>query len=145
VELLTKRTKDPESYDKEILSKPFDFTKKASVELDSDKLTYAVNQQELTEHWNKFLKYQVLTRVHEMQETQTKAAEKKDTVVVIKKFDALEAEAREKVLKSQNDIFHRLSQLDKTDRLSFYINSIVSTYDPHSNYFPPKDKENFDI
>ena len=144
-DLVAKRIKEAESYYKEILSKPFDFNATETVELDPDKLPYANDKNELKENWRKFLKYQVLTRIYDAQQAQDKAAEKKDTIIKVRSFAELETDARDKVLKSQNDIFHRLNQLDKTDRISFYINSIVSTYDPHTNYFPPKDKENFDI
>ena len=31
------------------------------------------------------------------------------------------------------------------DNLSLYLNCIANVYDPHSNYFPPKEKADFDI
>jgi carboxyl-terminal processing protease len=38
-----------------------------------------------------------------------------------------------------------MEKLDEDDRLSLYINSLVNVFDPHTEYFPPRDKENFDI
>ncbi|HEX8548577.1 MAG TPA: carboxy terminal-processing peptidase [Cytophagaceae bacterium] len=145
MQVLDERVKEAESYYKEILSKPFNFSIQELVELDGDKLPFAKDKNDLKENWRKYLKYQTLIRLDELMDVQEKAREKKDTVIKVKTFAVMEQEAREKVLKSQNDWFHRLKQLDKNDRLSQYINSIVSTYDPHTNYFPPKEKENFDI
>lgn len=144
-DLVSLRMKEAESYYKEILAKPFDFKGNDEVELDPEKLPYAADKKEMKEYWRKYLKYAVMTRLDDLLEAQEKALARKDTAIVAKSFDSLEAEAREKVLKSQNDLFHRLDQLDKNDRMSFYINAIISTYDPHTNFFPPKDKENFDI
>ncbi|MBE0642165.1 MAG: carboxy terminal-processing peptidase, partial [Bacteroidales bacterium] len=60
-------------------------------------------------------------------------------------FAEAEAWAREKVEKRYRDWFSRLKQVNRNDRLTVYINSFVSIYDPHSEYYPPKAKEDFDI
>ncbi|HML83892.1 MAG TPA: carboxy terminal-processing peptidase, partial [Bacteroidales bacterium] len=35
--------------------------------------------------------------------------------------------------------------MERSDRMADYINAIMAVLDPHTNYFPPKDKEDFDI
>jgi len=102
------------------------------------------NKNELEERWRKSLKYETLARLLDLSEEQEKAAEKSDTVI-IKSFAELEEEAREKILKRYDDWFHRTSMMNEDDRLNYYINALVNVYDPHTQYFPPKDKENFDI
>lgn len=144
VSVLNKRINESENYYKEVLKKPFDFETDEYYEFDPDKKDYAANKTELKERWRKSLKYETLTRLNDLIEEQEKAVEKSDTVQV-KSFAALEEEAREKVLKRYDDWFHRISKLDETDRLNIYINSLVNVFDPHTQYFPPKDKENFDI
>ncbi len=144
VSILNKRINESESYYKEALEKPFDFETDEFYEFDPDKKDYAENKIELKERWRKSLKYETLTRLNDLIEEQEKAVEKSDTVQV-KSFAELEEEAREKVLKRYDDWFHRMSKLDETDRLNIYINSLVNVFDPHTQYFPPKDKENFDI
>jgi len=64
---------------------------------------------------------------------------------LIKSFAELEKDAREKVLKRNDDWFRRLSQVEHFDRLTNFLNSIATYYDPHTGYYPPKDKEDFDI
>jgi carboxyl-terminal processing protease len=82
--------------------------------------------------------------LYNLAEEQREAAEKSDTVT-IKDFAQLEEEAREKVNKRYDDWFHRMEQFNDDDRLNIYINSLVNVFDPHTQYFPPRDKENFDI
>lgn len=144
IELLDKRIKETESYYQDILSEPFDFTIDEKIETDPEKYEYAKDTTELKEHWRKLLKYQTLTKLHQLVQQQEDAQKTNDTLK-IKTIEELEAEAREKIMKSQDNFFRRLSQLKRDDRFSTYMNCIANCYDPHTGYFPPKDKENFDI
>ena len=54
-------------------------------------------------------------------------------------------ESREAVLKLFNDWYHRMEKRQRKDYLSDYLNAFTSVFDPHTNYFLPADKENFDI
>ena len=143
--IIAKRIEEADGYYKKILDDPFDFTIDEEIELDADKVEYAQTKSELKEAWRKAMKYQTLTKLNEMLEMQEKAKENKDTSVTIKSFEVLEKEAREFVLKNNENWFSRLKKLDENDRLSSYINVICMVYDPHTSYYPPKDKENFDI
>jgi carboxyl-terminal processing protease len=145
VEIVEERTKEVEDFYKDILSKPFDFNIDEDYQSDADKYDYAENLDELKEMWRKSLKYQVLSRVYTKMKQQEKALEKNDTSVVQKSFEELEVKARESVMKSHDEWFRRLSQVENADRFNVFANSIVGVYDPHTEYFPPKDKENFDI
>ena len=143
-DLIEKRTKESEAYYKEILAKPFDFTKEEAVELDGEKLKFAKDKAELKEAWRKQLKYQTLVRLADMQKQQEKAtasAEKKEQ----KSVDQLEAEAREKVMTAYNELYKRLAQVTRDDRRATYINAVTNVYDPHTGYLPPKAKSDFDI
>jgi carboxyl-terminal processing protease len=143
-EIITKRVDEAQAYYKEILSRPFDFSKDEDIQLDEEKLSYAKNTDELKEAWRKSLKYQALARMVELSDNQDKAKEKSDTVK-LKSKETLEADARKKVLKSNDDYFKRIREFDRNDRLAVYFNSITGIYDPHTEFFPPKDKANFDI
>lgn len=143
-ELIGKRIDESKEYYTEILKKPFDFTTDETLELDVEKLSFEKSKTELKESWRKSLKYQTLAKIVEMKESQEKAKEKSDTVK-IKTFEELEITARKKVLKSNDDWFKRLKKLDRNDRIAVYFNSITGIYDPHTEYYAPKDKANFDI
>ncbi len=128
----------------DILSKPFDFDKQDQIETDSDKKEFAANLDELKEVWRSILKYQTLTRIVDKEKEQEKALEKNDTISV-KSFGELEEYSRKKVLKTFDDFFHRMDQLEYKDRQSIYLNCLTNVIDPHTTFFPPRDKENFDI
>jgi len=155
VELKKAGLKKAESYYKDILSKPFDFTKIENVELDGDKKEFANNDAELKEYWRKILKYDAMNTLAAKLEKQEKAlkeenadveeeGEKKEPIVE-KTKEVLEIEAREDVLKRYDDWFERLNEERRTDYLSHYLNAITHVFDPHTAYYLPKDKENFDI
>jgi carboxyl-terminal processing protease len=143
--LITQRIDEAESYYKDILSKPFDFTKKEEIELDDEKNNFATNAEELKDSWRKSLKYQVLFEINTKLEIQEKAKEKNDTSIVQKNLAELEADARKKVEKRNKDYFYRLNQLESKDRFNMYMNVVAMSFDPHTNYYPPKGKEDFDI
>lgn len=145
INILEKRTKEVQEIYKDLLKEPFDYSKDEKLEMDSDKVEYCENLDELKERWRKALKYQMITRISNKMKSQKEDAEKSDTVT-IKTFSELEEEARTSVLKRQDDWFHRMiDQVNNTDRITIYENALTAVYDPHSNYFPPKLKEDFDI
>ncbi len=129
----------------EILEKPFDFKVKETLEFDENSPKYLNNEIELKEFWRKSLKQQVLERLSRKIDAQEKAILRKDTVFKKLSYDTLEKQSRNEVLKLQEDWFKRLKKFNKTERLSIYFNCLTEMFDPHTNYFPPKDKENFDI
>lgn len=133
-----------EGYFKEILSEPFDFTINETVDLNLEERPFAKNDEELKEYWRKALKSDVLSRIYNKLKEQEKEedieeGEKKKT------FDELEEEARKDVLKTFTDWYERMAKERRVDHISDYLNAITATYDPHTNYFLPEDKENFDI
>ena len=130
------------NYYKEILDTPFKFDTDEKLELDPEKRSWAENDNELKEVWRKFLKYEVLTRVAGKLEDQEKA--KSDTVKILS-FEEIEKDSRSKVLKIYNDMFDRIKKLRRSDRFEVYINAFANLEDPHTEYFSPKDKEDFDI
>ncbi len=143
--IITKRIGEAEVYYKEILSQAFDFTKKEEIELDDKKNDFAASPLELKDAWRKSLKYQVLFELNTRLEIQKKAKENNDTTVVQKSFAELEKAARAKVEKRNKDYFYRLNQLDNKDRFNMFMNVVSMAFDPHTNYYPPKGKEDFDI
>jgi carboxyl-terminal processing protease len=144
-DILVKRLEDSRKFYKEILAEKFDFKTNETIELDGDKREYPADNKALKEVWRKALKYQTMTRINSQLDIQETAKEEKDTSVTIKTFAELEEEAREKVLKNFDDYYSRIDKLNKEDRRAIYLNSFANVFGPHTTYFPPRDKENFDI
>ncbi len=145
VELMNKRIAETEEMYQEILDQPFDYEKEEYLQFDPEKREWVAHIKDLRDLWRRMLKYESLSRLSSKIEEQEKALAKQDTAWEEKSYEQLEEDARESVRKRYKDYFHYLSQLENEDRISDYINAFVSVYDPHTNYFPPKKKEDFDI
>ena len=146
-ELKTTRVLEKEAWYKEILSKPFNYKSEEEYETDGAKAPFAKNEAELKNKWRQYLQYQTLARLNDLVVAQEKIKEvkaKRDTAALIKPFDSLEVEARGKVLKTQNDWFKRLKKVNRKDRYAEYINTITGVFDPHTDFYPPKEKKMFD-
>jgi len=143
-EIFEQRLKESEEISTEVLANPFDFTKKENIELDGDKSVYAKDESEQKEVWRKLLKYQVMVRLDDLLQAEEKK-EKDEEGYKAKSLAELEKAARQGVQKSQAEFFKRMYRLKKKDWRNLYLNSITSAYDPHTEYYPPKDKKNFDI
>ncbi len=134
-----------ENFYEELLDKPFDFSADDEVELAPEKRTWAQDDAELKEQWRKFFKYDVLVRVINKLEEQKKQAKDSTETKEIKTFAELEKESREKVKERYKDVFKRFGKIERADRFEVYVNSFANLFDPHTEYFSPKDKEDFDI
>lgn len=144
IELLEQRTELTERFFEEILNNPMDFSKDEMVDF-GEEIPYTKSEKELKDRWRKYLKYSVLTRLYSDYKAQEKSLENKDTTFIPKSMDSLQTIARKSVLKTHRDWYKRIKRLDRKDRLAIYANSITTVYDPHTNYFPPEQKEDFDI
>lgn len=113
-----------------ILSVPFDFNKKETVQLNGSLLEYAANQAELNRLWQKKAKYLVLQRLQD--QDKDKAA-----------GSSTEKEARAKVDKWLAGTFKNLTGPSAlNDRFSQYLNIVTLEVDPHTNYFAPVQTRN---
>lgn len=170
-ERLMKRIDESKGFYKEILDKPFDYTAQESFNTDYEKLPFAKTTAELKDKWRKQIKLSTLSSLTDklkMQEDlkkgiapEDKAAQGNKSAAEIKKsqealkkeaekvqsktFEQLEKETRESSLKSLNEYFDFIKDLDQNDWFSVYVNAIASRFDPHTNYFAPDEKERFDV
>lgn len=150
-ELMNKRIGQIEKYVEELLQKPLDYSKKEFLETDPKKRKFSKTDKELNAHWERLMKYEVLSRSVDKREEQNGLAlddkgnkkkpksEKKLTDVEIEK------DSREKVLKSYKKIFSRLVNEKRSDKLDKFYNAVSKVFDPHTNYLVPEEKEDFDI
>jgi carboxyl-terminal processing protease len=136
IDTLFQRYKEAKEYSEEILKEPFDFTKDEDFLIGDDAIAYAKSKAEAKDLWRKYLKYNTLTELIRLQEDSTKM----DMPLV-----ELEKEARENVSETISDFFRRQAQLKKDRFLTHYINSFTEKYDPHTSYFSPDDKDDFDV
>lgn len=126
---------------REILAEPMDFSKKETFETDGKKLGWAKNDAELRRRWEQWMKYEVLNRLHD----ELTAQEKPEYVGEKKSYETLEADTRKKVLEIYDRWFKRLQKADRNRRMEAYLNAFISVFDPHSGYFSPQEKADFDV
>ncbi len=142
IKLLEKGLEKTQAYYREILAEPFDFNRSESYELEGDKRAFAKNDKALKDQWRRAMKYETLIRLADKLEQQK---EGKDSTLLNKTFEELEAEAREDVLKLYDDWYKRLQRRKRSDYLDIYLNALANLFDPHTAYFEPIQKQNFDI
>ena len=138
-----KRITDAIAIYKEILAKPFEFTKDESTDGDPEKMSFAPSEEVRKERWRKKLKLYTLERYVDLVDNREKSKGQKDFVV--KADSTLEREARGKVLKIMDETYERIQKTFKEDdRFNSFVNVITNLMDPHSDYFPPVEKRAFD-
>lgn len=124
----------------DILSKPFNLNNEGTIVLRGETSEWNANDEELRAYWHDYLKRDALRRITNKQE-----AAEKDEDVELPSLEVLEAEVRAEILETYDSWFDRLDKVKRSQRLSQYVNALTSMYDPHTTYFLPRDKENFDI
>ncbi len=107
------------------------------LELDAEKRDYAADAVELADLWRKYMKFSVVAKISEIQEQG----------ILTDSLSELEIreKAQKDVKKTFDEWFSRMDELRREDRFDQYMNTITHQFDPHSEYFSPKGKENFDI
>jgi carboxyl-terminal processing protease len=141
LEILHAAQEKTQAYYRELLAQPFNYETSEHFEADGKKRGFADDDDELRDFWRQYLKFEVLQRLADKLEEQ----ENQDEEIEAKSFEQLEQESRENVLEFMDGWFDRLSKLKRDDRMSIYLNTITSIFDPHSEYYKPIDKANFDI
>jgi carboxyl-terminal processing protease len=142
-EIYKKRLPETEEIYKEILSKPFDFTKDESANFNDEKLDFPKNEADRKEAWRKRLKFMTLERYYDLLEDREKNKGKENFVV--KTDEQLEQEARDRVLKILNRNYDRLKfKVSDDDRFNEFVKTITESMDPHTTFMPPVDKRYFD-
>ena len=101
-----------------------DFARDESIILDTDDVQWATDEVMLSERNRQLLKNSVLS---------LKLADKEYDEII-------------STLKTRySEQLNRLQQLNNEDVFQLYINALAELYDPHTNYFSPRNSENFNI
>ena len=139
-EVVDQKIKQSEQLYKDILAEPFDYTSDETIETDFEKMSFPANEEERVQRWQKRLKFYAL------QELESRLSAQKDMDAdSIKSFEVLEEEAREDVREAYDRWYENYDKVRRSDRFELYINAITRQYDPHSQYFSPKGKQDFNM
>ncbi|MBJ34910.1 MAG: tail-specific protease [Flavobacteriaceae bacterium] len=136
-ETIQLRMDEVESFYEEILFTPFSFNIMEEINLDYENLEYVEGTDNLKNLWRKRLKLSALDGFVSKKEINIKDDK-------IKSDLEIEIEARKSISDNLRDFFQFNNELERKDWFSIYLNSIVTQFDPHTNYFAPEAKEVFD-
>lgn len=123
---------------KSIKKEDIEINTNSKIELEGDKLAYAQNEEELRERWQKLLTYNVVTRLESYIENNEEKEEKQS-------FEEMKDKALKNAFDMYDDWFDRLEDIRRSDRFELFVNEVMHTFDPHTSYFSPKAKEDFDL
>lgn len=110
------------------------------LQLDGEKINYAGNQSEMKARWKQYITYHVMTRYESYLNEQAQ-----DSTETTETPEALKAKAVKNTKEMFDDWFERLDDIRRSDRFESYLNTVTHMFDPHTDYFSPKAKEDFDL
>ena len=128
------RIEEAKSYYKELVNNKFNFNLNENIDLDFEKKEYARSKSEIKNRWRKQLKFSTLDIA---------TLKLGDTLNIIN--DRIYNESIAIVKKNTEDYFEFITDLDRDDWYSNYLNAFLTQLDPHTYYFQPEDKERFDV
>ena len=144
IEISNARFDEAKARYKKILSTPFDFHSDELFQTDSELRFYPAGEDEMETFWRKYLKFRVLSRLYDRFES-TDSASKINFGIDNEGFAQEEKKAREKELEIHDEWFKNMSENDRNDLFGLYVNSFTAVFDPHTRYFAPRQKEEFEI
>lgn len=155
VDTMFTRIGEAEKYANEILEKPFDFNQKEDLIIDPKEQPFAKTKAEAKDLWRKYLKYNVMLEITSMQDElegkksndsiEIASHEKTKKITKDTPFAEIEKIARHEVKDLIADYFRRLKKRKRNTYFTLYVNAHTEQYDPHTTYFSPTDKEDFDV
>ena len=141
-DIYKKRLLETQAIYKDILSKPFDFAVNEDFNQNYDELKFPSTDAERREAWRKRLKYLTLERYSDLLEQQE--ANKSKAGFVVRSNEDMEKDARSRSLKVMDRMYERLTVKETDDdRFNNYVQTIVQSMDPHTDYFPPVEQRYF--
>lgn len=154
VDRLYQRVDEIDKISQTILSSPLNFDEDETLILEPKVKKNPVNAAELSAEWKKYIKYNILQEMESLSAKEQLQKEKKDSVQKFNLKDTIKLEiltpeqkrikATEEVKDMLTDTFRRFKKRNKMDWFTVYMNAYTEVFDPHTNYFSPKNKEDFD-
>ena len=139
------RMNEVESLYASLLSRPFDFEKKESFDMDYEEQLFPLSQTSRAEKWRQQLKLSTLSVLYDKVQEAEKKEEESTADYVSPSWVVFEEEARTTTRENVEDYFDLMNDLERKDWFDIYLNAFVLQFDPHTNYFNPDDKDRFDM
>ena len=145
-ELMKARVLTVQRFLDEFVGQEFDLQRKESIESDSKKLLYCQSDGELRERWRQSIQYQIVSQyLNRDAVNEAKKALDSAKDAPPKTEEELLREAKEKVLKTNRELLERMLKRETKDQYDRFFSIIARAFDPHTDFMPPTEKEDFDI
>ena len=154
IDRLYQRVDEIDKMTQDILSKPINLEENDELVLEPKKRVNPIDSKQQREEWKKYIKYNILQEIETLTSKEEAQKKKKDSVVNNKLPDTIKyapTTAEQKRVKATaevkdliTDSFRRFKKRKKMDWFTVYMNAYTEVFDPHTNYFSPKNKEEFD-
>lgn len=154
VDRLYQRVDELDKITQDILAKPIDLNEDETLILEPKAKQHPANTAEMAKEWKKYIKYNILQEMESLTAKEEAQREKKDSVQRHKLQDTIKLEvltadekrtkATQEVKELITDTFRRFKKRSKKDWFTVYMNAYTEVFDPHTNYYSPKNKEEFD-
>ena len=154
IDRLYQRVDEIDKITQDILSKPINLEEEETLILEPKLKKNSTNAKELSAEWKKYIKYNILQEMESLTAKEEIQKEKKDSVQKFNLKDTIKLEiltpeqkrlkATEEVKDLITDTFRRFKKRNKMDWFTVYMNAYTEVFDPHTNYYSPKNKEDFD-
>ena len=154
IDRLYQRVDEIDKITQDILAKPINLDEDETLILEPKLRKNATNKNELAAEWKKYIKYNILQEMESLKAKEETQKEKKDSVQKFKLKDTIKLEilspeqrrvkATTEVKDLITDTFRRFKKRNKMDWFTVHMNAYTEVFDPHTNYYSPKNKEDFD-
>ena len=123
--------------------KPFDFSTAETLgqSRKSDVFIFAADAPALSSRWSRYLKYVVMNEIYD-----AVYADSAKKITFKSGLTTLEAATREKIKKTELKALKRTLDYPAGFQglvTELYLNAVATSFDPHTNYFSPQEKEEF--
>ncbi|RLJ32669.1 carboxyl-terminal processing protease [Chryseobacterium sp. 7] len=150
VDKLYQRIDEIDEMTKDIFSKPINLEEDETLTLEPKLKNAPANKQQQYNEWRKYVKYNILQEIASMnRKSEEKKNEDSNNKENNSKPEVLsESEKIKKATENVKDLledkFIRFKKRQKMDWFTVYMNAYTHIFDPHTNYYSPQDKEDFD-
>lgn len=142
-DLLSKRIQSYKAIYEDLLDNNLHYNADAIINTDYDNLPYAKDEKALIERWKKSLRLMTIARIYTAAQEDTEKA-KKDSTFTKRTFKELEEKAVEGTKNSMEDFFIAMNEQERDDYFAIYNNTLAEEFDPHTSYFSPIKKKQFE-
>jgi carboxyl-terminal processing protease len=149
VDKLYQRIDEIDKMTKDIFSKPINLEEDEILTLEPKLKNAPASKQQQYNEWRKYVKYNILQEIESMNR-KSEEKKKEDNKENSSKPEVLTQDekvkkATENVKDLLEDKFIRFKKRQKMDWFTVYMNAYTHIFDPHTNYYSPQGKKDFDM